>query len=249
MKTAVVLVGHGSRVERSNIEFEKVAAEFSRRHPQYDVSFAYVELVMPTLDQALRVAAENHEVVVALPLFLFAAGHVKKDIPSMLEPVRQNFLNVKFILAQCLGADARLAKALDDRLLEKDSRIVEEARDYTVVVIGRGSSDKSANLEFVKLLALLQEGREYAQVQATYIAVSKPQVPETLDLISKIPPKRLLVVPYLLFDGILVHRMNKLVEEFASKYIEIDTQMASYIGFHEAVYEVLEERLNKALKG
>ena len=47
MKTAVVLVGHGSRRESSNKEFEKIVAEFAKRHSEYDLSFGYVELAEP----------------------------------------------------------------------------------------------------------------------------------------------------------------------------------------------------------
>ena len=86
-------------------------------------------------------------------------------------------------------------------------------------------------------------------VQPTFIAITKPLVPRTLDLVSRARPKRLIVVPYLLFGGILVERMNKLIENFSKKYAWIDCQMAPYIGFHEAVYEVLDRRLNQALEG
>ena len=158
MKTAVVIVGHGSRRGNSNKEFESVVAEFAKRHPDHDVSFGYVELAEPALEDALREAAKTHSKVVVLPLFLFAAGHVKNDIPLMLGRVRKDFPKVNFLSARALGVDGRLAQAITDRLLEKDPRIETEAHEYAVVVIGRGSSDPDANGDFHKLVRLVQEG-------------------------------------------------------------------------------------------
>jgi len=249
MTTCVLIVGHGSRREKSNEQFLEVVQGFAIRHPSYTVSFGYVELASPSLEEALKEAAKHHKKVVVIPLFLFAAGHVKNDIPLMLNRVRPKFPNVEFLSTRALGVDSRLAKAIDDRLLEKDSRIKDEPHEYAVVVIGRGSSDPDANGDFCKLVRLLQEGRPFAEVQATFIAITNPRVPRTLDLMARARPARLIVIPYLLFGGVLVERMEKLVEDFSKKYAWIDCQIASPIGVHEAVYEVLEERLQQALSG
>jgi sirohydrochlorin cobaltochelatase len=249
MKTCVLIVGHGSRREKSNKEFETIFREFSKRHPEYDFIYGYVELASPSLEEALREAAAKHEKVVVLPLFLFMAGHVKNDIPLLLDRVRRDFPEVEFVSARALGADGRLAKAIEDRLIEKDPALTENPQDYAIVVIGRGSSDPDANADFFKLVRLFQEGKAYGMVQPTFVAITHPLVPRTLDLVARARPKKLLVIPYLLFGGVLVERMQKLCDDFAKKYAWINCQMAPYIGFHEAVYEVLGERLQQAITG
>jgi sirohydrochlorin ferrochelatase len=84
MSLGVLVVGHGSRDAEANGEFETLVATYRAARPDLDVVHAYVELAHPSLSDALCLLAQRTESVVVLPLFLFAAGHVKNDIPLAL---------------------------------------------------------------------------------------------------------------------------------------------------------------------
>ena len=75
--TTRLLVGHGSRSAVAQAEFAAFVAAYQEHHPQDYVECAHLELAEPRLPAALAAAAQRSRRVVVLPLFLFAAGHVK----------------------------------------------------------------------------------------------------------------------------------------------------------------------------
>ena len=80
-RTGLLLVGHGSRDAAGNAEFEDLVARYRAAHPELDVSHGYVEIAEPSLAVALSTLAARNTRVIVVPLFLFAAGHIKNDIP------------------------------------------------------------------------------------------------------------------------------------------------------------------------
>ena len=108
MSIGLLIVGHGSRDPNANAEFESVVAAYRASRPDVDVTHGYVELARPSLAMALRELAQRADFIVVLPLFLFAAGHVKNDIPLALSQARQNFPDVRFTVTNALGVDPNL---------------------------------------------------------------------------------------------------------------------------------------------
>src|SRR5579884_4108215 len=91
-RVAFVVLGHGSREAAANEELERfVDAWRAHRGPCARVAHAYVELARPSLDDALDAAARGADEVVVVPLLLFAAGHVKNDVPLALSRARRRF--------------------------------------------------------------------------------------------------------------------------------------------------------------
>src|SRR5579859_3460787 len=83
-RTGILIVGHGSREQASNLEFELLVAHLRAHRPEFDVRHAYVELAEPSLADGLDAIARCNDRVVVIPCFLFTAGHVKNDIPLAL---------------------------------------------------------------------------------------------------------------------------------------------------------------------
>ena len=81
-RTGILVVGHGSREPASNLEFEQLVANVRARRAEFDVRHAYVELAAPSLADGLEAIARSNDRVVIIPCFLFAASHIKNDIPQ-----------------------------------------------------------------------------------------------------------------------------------------------------------------------
>src|SRR5258708_7626162 len=101
-KTSILIVGHGSRDASANQEFETLVAEYQKSRPELNVKHCYIELALPPLQPALEELARASEKILVVPLMLFAAGHVKNDIPLALDAARRKFPNVKFEAANAL---------------------------------------------------------------------------------------------------------------------------------------------------
>ena len=247
-RTGLLVVGHGSREQGSNLEFEQLLAQLRARRPEFDVQHAFVELAEPSLAEGLGVIARCNDRVVVVPCFLFTAGHVKNDIPLALAAVRLKFPKVRFEAGRVLGVHPAMAELAFQRASEACSG-EDDAKRTTIVVVGRGASDPDANGDFCKLVRLVGEGRGFAWVVPCFIGITRPLFEETIELICRARPERILVVPYLLFGGRLVARLEEQMREFGNRYPWIKLSLASHLGVHPKLLEVIDDRIGEASSG
>ena len=118
MKRIILIVSHGSRETSANREFEKIVSRYQKRHSSWKVAHAYLDLVPPSIPEALEALAAKSDEILVLPYFLFSARHVKKDIPEIIKIFRKKYPQAKIKLAKPFGADPNLLDILDQRLDE-----------------------------------------------------------------------------------------------------------------------------------
>ena len=111
MKHGLVLFAHGARDPAWAAPFEAVAARTRQLQPDAAVRLAFLEFMAPSLPEAgAAMAAEGCTHVAVLPLFLGAGGHVRKDLPHLVDALRQAHPGVRFTLHRAVGeADAVVA--------------------------------------------------------------------------------------------------------------------------------------------
>jgi len=251
MSLGVVVLGHGSREPAANAELEALVAAWAASRPSHDVTIGYVELAQPPLATALAAAGARHERVVALPLFLFAAGHVKNDLPLALDSARLQQPRTTFTAARALGVHPLLAELVWERALAvapelADARV---AAKSALVVVGSGASDPDANGDFAKLVRLAGEGRGLFACEPTFIGITRPLVDDTLERVARARPDRVIVVPYFLAAGRLLDKLRAQVDVFAARAPWIVTRLAAHLGADERLFRLMDERVGEADSG
>lgn len=244
----LVIVGHGSREASANQEFESLVDAYRQQHPELHVACGYIELAQPPLVDALRAMAERTRDVLVLPLFLFAAGHVKNDIPLAIAQVQAEFPHVSFQAAPALGVDAGLVQIAHDRARP----LLDAARDLektALVVVGRGASDPDANADFYKLARLISEGRGLGSVHPCFIGIARPRVEQALEAVARTRPERIVVLPYFLFGGRLIDKLRAMIAEFRARNPWIATELADHLGGDPRLFQVIDERVVGAVEG
>jgi sirohydrochlorin cobaltochelatase len=89
MTQGLILFAHGARDPRWAAPFEAVAAAVRAARPGLPVRLAFLEFMAPTLPEAgAELAAAGCKALTVLPMFLGAGGHVRKDLPLLLEQMR-----------------------------------------------------------------------------------------------------------------------------------------------------------------
>ncbi len=116
MKSAVLIVAHGSRESPAQREFKRLVGKYRRRHPGWKIAHAFLELAEPSIPRALEKLSASSGEILVLPLFLFTAKHVRQHIPEILAAFRKTHPKVKVKIAKPLGADGKLLDILDQRL-------------------------------------------------------------------------------------------------------------------------------------
>jgi sirohydrochlorin cobaltochelatase len=113
MKTGLLLFAHGARDTRWALPFEAVAAAVRHQRPAQPVRLAFLEFMAPDIRAAAgELVAAGCDQVDVLPLFLGAGGHVRKDLPPLLDELRTRHDRVTFTLHPAVGEAPRLVSAM-----------------------------------------------------------------------------------------------------------------------------------------
>ena len=253
-KYGVMICGHGSRNQNAVGEFAKLAERMRERFPQVPVDYGYLEFANPVIHQgidALKAQGVNH--VLAVPGMLFAAGHAKNDIPSVLNTYQAQNRDITVDYGRELGIDLRMIRAAGARITEtlkasgwKES---DSLHDTMLVVVGRGASDPDANSNVAKVMRMLWEGMGFGWGETAYSGVTFPLVQPALEHVSKLGYKRIVVFPYFLFTGVLVKRIYTQTDEVAAKYPDIEFLKAGYLNDHDLVIDTMVERVREIIEG
>ncbi len=255
----VLVCGHGSRNRLAVEEFAALVAQLQQRLAPVPVEFGYLEFARPILREgldALRRQGVRH--VLAIPAMLFAAGHVKNDIPSVLNTyAAETGLRIDFgrelgvDRGMILAAGARIQACLDaaDSEDRRAGRPAVPRHDTLLVVVGRGSSDPDANSNVAKVTRMLVEGFGFGWGETLYSGVTFPLVEPGLRQVLKLGHRRVVVFPYFLFSGVLVRRIVQHSQRVAADHPGLELLHAGYLGDHAEVLATFEERVLDVLRG
>ncbi len=250
-KLGVMLCGHGSRNRKAVTEFANLSAHLKKRLPHYPVEFGYLEFATPIIRTGLdSLKSQGVTRVLAVPGMLFAAGHAKNDIPSVLNAyAAQNDLRIDY--GKELGIDPKMIRAAGDRIQEAIDAAPTHAEKHEtlLLVVGRGASDPDANSNVAKIMRILWEGFGFGWGEVAYSGVTFPLVEPALEHITKLGFKRIIVFPYFLFTGVLVQRIYMAADAVAARHPAIEFLKAPYLNDHPAVVETFVERIEQIIGG
>lgn len=89
MKRAMILLCHGSADPEWSKPFFALQDIISAKSPQTPVALAYLDPAKPNFaDVAAQLAATGVNEIIVAPIFLARGGHVKKDLPELVEAAR-----------------------------------------------------------------------------------------------------------------------------------------------------------------
>jgi sirohydrochlorin cobaltochelatase len=104
VKRALLLLAHGARDARWAAPFEDVAARIRGLAPDLAVRLSYLDFIAPDLATAgSELAREGCERVDVVPLFLGAGGHVRNDVPRLLQELAARHPQVAWRLHPAIG--------------------------------------------------------------------------------------------------------------------------------------------------
>ncbi|MFN7228961.1 MAG: sirohydrochlorin chelatase [Synechococcaceae cyanobacterium] len=246
----VLVCGHGSRNRLAVAEFADLAAQLRRHLAPIPVEHGYLEFARPILRDgldALRARGVRH--VLAVPAMLFAAGHTKNDIPSVLNTyAAETGLQIDY--GRELGVDLNMIQAAGARIRAAlDAAPPLPAHDTLLAVVGRGSSDPDANANVAKVTRMLVEGFGFGWGETLYSGVTFPLVEPGLRRLMRLGFSRVVVFPYFLFSGVLVSRIREHSLRVAADHPHVEMLQASYLGDHPLVLETFRERVAEVIRG
>ena len=246
----ILLCGHGSRDPRAVEEFINVVKKIKSRIPTIPVAFGFLEFNRPIISEGLdQLRNMGVEKVIALPAMLFAAGHAKNDIPAVLNKYSsENGLLIQY--GRELGLNSLMIGAAGARLKETiDCNPIFPLSETLLVVAGRGSSDPDANSNVCKITRMLVEGFGFGWGETVFSGVTFPLVDPGLRHALKLGFKRVILLPYFLFSGVLVSRVRDHSLRVSNDNPDVEFLNASYLSDQDLVIDTFIERIQEVLKG
>ncbi|MEI6043990.1 MAG: sirohydrochlorin chelatase [Chloroflexota bacterium] len=242
MNEVVLLIGHGTRDAEGVAELRAFAERFNQTlGEQRPVHLCFLEQAEPLVMEMIeRCVAGGAKRIIAIPFLLLAANHVKNDLANLIDLARRQHTQVEIRFGGPIGLQPLLLEILADQLAAVEqvypSRFTPAE---TALLLARfGNNDPEANREVYKLARLLWEGRGYGWMEVTFLSNAKPNLPEAIERCRALGARRVVVLPYILFTGLLIKRLHTIIAQLSEQYPNVELVCANYLGQHPRLVEL-----------
>jgi sirohydrochlorin cobaltochelatase len=245
VRSGLLIVAHGTRSPAGAEECRRLARTVAAARPSLPVALGNLELSDPSvadgIDALERDAAGD---IVAVPLVLFAARHLKNDIPEVLAAEGRRRPAVRIHLGSHLGSAPALTAVTADRVRAVSP--VGRDPETVVVLVRAGSTDPDAPHDIAAAGDRLRTGREDLTVTHAFAGIADPLLPEVLERCHRRGHRRIVVVPYLLFAGALEDRVREQAAAFGAAHPATEVVVAPRLGADARIADVVLARYDAA---
>lgn len=262
-RIGMVFLGHGTRLPQGISEFHQFTKRVQNRvleelgHQLVDrdgecpctVTFtcAFLELVEPNLISALKnLQSGKVQQVLVCPVFLFAAGHMKIDIPALLTEARVFLRDTSVELLPAVGIDPHFVEVVVQRLQHSGLSPANDA----VLLLGRGNQDRFAQANFELFAQQVAEKSNFKHLQTGYLTGTGRNWRDTLDELVQEGFQQVFIQPYLWFHGWLSEHLPEWVLDWRSAqagHASMTLQIGQPLGVEPLLVESVAKRVGAAL--
>ena len=115
---AIVLFSHGARDPGWARPFRKIQRAIKAKQPGTTVELAFLELMDPPLaDVIARLVQAGHIRITVAPLFMAQGGHLKRDLPKILDALRGDHPGTEITLLPAIGDVDAILDAISNWLV------------------------------------------------------------------------------------------------------------------------------------
>ncbi len=124
MKTALLIMAHGSRIAEANNDARQIAAMVRGMVDFEIVEVAFRELHQPDIQTGIDACvAQGADRILLMPYFLFMGAHVQSDLPEEIETAQKRYPNLIMAMGSHLGVHQKLAEVEAERVTEALDRL------------------------------------------------------------------------------------------------------------------------------
>jgi sirohydrochlorin cobaltochelatase len=171
--------------------------------------------------------------IAVVPVFLFEAGHLKRDLPAALAKAGRPGLT--FRVGGPLGLDPALVRIAASQVRPEE----------TVLLVGRGASDPFARAGLFEVGRLLAAETGCAGVVPAFCDVAAPGLEEGLAACLAGGAVQVAVLPYLLFQGVLTERIATRVSAWQTQGLPVRLAGGAGLGSCPGMAEFLKMRVGR----
>lgn len=248
---AILYIGHGTRLQAGVLQ----CIEFIRTVKQsVDVpiqEIAFLEIVEPTIEVGVKRCVERGATSIAvMPLLLLTAHHAKLDIPQELQEVQKQYPYIQFSYGRPLGIEHEMIEAVVEKIeqaVERTRSLEEQLRagEADILLIVRGSSDVGLARQAEEICQHVRNETGYAHIKACFLYGAGWRFEEALESYRQ-SGRAVVIVPYLLFDGLLSVGIEKKIT--AAQQDNPHILLSDKLGHGAKVQQVMLRRVEQCLQ-
>lgn len=235
---AILYIGHGTRSKKGAGE---AIAFVQRVMPRIDIPIqevSFLELTDPSIAEGFaRCVERGAEEISVVPLFLLAAGHIKHDIPMILTSLQEKYPYIRIDVKDPFGVQESMLDGIAELVLDNIGGVKSQDR---LLIVGRGSSDPVIKSDFAAISEGLKMRLGIDHVSVCFLAAAKPTLDEGLEAIAQNACSRVIVVPYLLFSGLLFAEISQKISRL--KKHGLDIIHTSPLSSHQIIEDIVISR-------
>ncbi len=241
---AVLYICHGSRVQQAQDQ----AVDFIRSCMSENLApiqeYCFLELASPTIEAGfMECVAKGATEIIAIPVLLLTAGHAKTDIPNEIARLSSLFPDIKIKYGKPIGVHPAITDILVQRIVETNHKL---SKDALILLVGRGSSDQAVVADLTEIVDMLKR-RLGLRVEACFLTAAKPSLETALQFAQKSHSQQIYVIPYLLFSGILMKKVKKMIsQEVVPTEQSHQIILCRHLGYHPIMKKIVYDRVQRA---
>lgn len=239
---AILYIGHGTR----SIQGAEEAVSFIKRVmaridvPIQEISF--LELTNPGIEEGfMRCVGRGATEISVIPLFLLAAGHIKTDIPHALSSLGERYPTIQVHVIDPFGVQEKILEGIAELVRITAGELTPKDG---ILIVGRGSSDPDIHVAFAEIAKGIQDLLCAEQVSVCYLAAAEPRFQEGLEVITEKTSGRVIVIPYLLFSGLLLTEVSQVIHK--RKNLGQQIIHTGPLSEHRVIADIIIERVSKS---
>jgi len=244
----MVLAGHGSRNATAILEFRELAVTLEVFQKGI-VEYGFLEFERPGIEEAIdRSIMRGAETVVVLPVMLTAAHHVKRDIPNIIHHAQQKHPLIPIHYGRHLDLHPNITALYQNRIQQAVSEMGLHLSETLLIVVGRGTSDATANQDVIQIARLLRETCHFGEARYCYTSIATPLFRDALTQSLSQSYRSVLILPCLLFRGVLLDKIGEIARAFQAENPNQIIHLARSLGHDPLVADALLDRFNETMR-
>ncbi len=246
---AAIIVGHGSLLGGAGAGMMRIVAQLRQREIAPIIEGGFLNYSIPTVSEAvdccLRQAATS---IIIQPFFLIAGAYVSNDLDSMVKQIASRHPQIRFTIADVLGAHPAMVKLAIKRLaqVQDESSVGLSTRpeQRAVLFVAHGTPLESANLPIIQVMNQVRSQAGYAKGCVGYLDCNQPDIPAAFAQLADLGMKRIDVLPYFLHLGRHVRKdLPEHFEQARQRHPQIDIRVTYHLDDDPLLVQVCAERV------
>ncbi len=211
----------------------------------YYIDYCFLEVLPPYIEQGFQKCL-NHGIdsITIVPLFLYPGMKLKNAITQTASLIIGNH-DKKVVFAKPLSYQPAISEIVHQRVstLIKENNL--ENSNFSVILIGHGSSDKRAKDAFLFTVDNLKS--YYKNVTYCFLELESPNIDEGIKESLNSHPDSVLIIPYFLHKGIHIQKDIQVdVDKASEKYDLHNLYYAEHLGVDPLMVNLISNLANEA---